>query len=202
MSDSALSRAKEICTQFGLSHYTDQLGNLIFDYGTAQIEHYSASFHLVPVRAGIWQSKSADLNLVREVFLCTSAMDGVAFLYFHGHRYPRHEELLFISMGCCFSFPAELMSLVNKAALNLVGSHDITDRIIFLKFCLAIRNLVFCVKFDEGLISAGSGTDVFRMTIEKFTLRAFFKLIHIRPFFRQYLPGGEISFLAQLRAGH
>lgn len=196
--DSTLSRAKEICALFEVNHETDDQGNLIFHYGQGLIEHYSPNFHLVPILAGTWQSKNADLNIVREIFLCTTAMDGIAFLYFHAHRYPRHEELLLISLGCCYSFPTELTSIVNKATINFINTNDLTGRITALRFCIDRLNLVFRLKLSDGFIIVDSGFDVLSLPLGEFSLKTFFAHFKIRPFSRQFFPRMGISFLAQL----
>lgn len=187
--------AKKICESFEMPFKAGNSGQLIFGYNTGQCEHFGVGFHLVPTMAGFWISKWVDLNLIKEIFVCNSVMEVVAFLHFNAHRYNRHDELLFLAIAPMYNYPVGLFCQKHNLRLNLLFGTELIDVLRAIKFCLDFKGIGVCFYHDGEMVTAIVAGRIFSIHQKGISLRKFFTLLGIRPFFRQHVPKSKISFL-------
>ncbi|WP_147243646.1 hypothetical protein [Pedobacter miscanthi] len=192
---SVLSAAREICESYAFSFRTDISGTLIFDYNSGLSEHFGKDGHLIPISAGFWCSRMVDLNIVRQVFVCLSAMDAIAFLHFNAGRFNRSEELLFIAINPGRNYPQELSKELRKAKINVLLGNDLLDILHAIRFCMDYRGIKVCFTLQDELVVFSFYDHSLFIPQHELALRRFFLLAKIRPFFRQYVPKSKISFL-------
>ena len=191
----AVSTAIGICETYGFSFRTDILGDLLFDYHNGQSEYFGAKGHLVPPDGGFWSSRSVDLNIISQVYICSSAMEAIAFLYFNAARFNRQREILFIAIGPRYTYPVELFKQLGKVRINLVLGNSLIDILCAVRFCMDYKcTEVHFTLQDESVVFRFSEL-VFYIPQHRLCLRQVFLMANIRPFFRQYLPKSKISFL-------
>ena len=122
------------------SFETDASGNLVFDYGEGKKEHFGLDFHLVPSVTGFWTAGCLEYKQVKEVFICCSAMEAIAYLRFNLHRFPSLDNLLFLSPGSCLHLDhcVFIQETFSNTKFNLIFPDDIIGRLTCLKLALAI----------------------------------------------------------------
>jgi hypothetical protein len=191
----AVSAARDICVSFGFSYRADISGRLIFDYNSGLSERFGKDDHLIPISAGFWCSRIVDLNIIREVFICLSAMDAVAFLHFNAARFNRSDELLFIAISPSYNYPEEVFKLLGKVKINILLGNDLIDVLRAIRFCMEYRGIKVYFILQDELVVFRFTERIFFISQHRLSLRQFFLSAKIRPFFRQYLPKSKISFL-------
>ena len=77
----------------------DALGNLLFDYGD-EIEHFGFAFHKVPSSVNFWMAGNRNFPQVRQVVICSSAMEALAWLNNKQSAVGCFDGLLLLSAGC------------------------------------------------------------------------------------------------------
>jgi hypothetical protein len=191
----AVSAARDICVSFGFSYRADIPGSLIFDYNSGQSEHFGEKGHLVPLYGGFWSSRSVDLNIISQVYICSSAMEAIAFICFNSSRFNRPFELLFIAIGPHYAYPEEIFKELGKVKINLVLGNDLIDVLRAIRFCMEYRGIKVYFILQDELVVFRFTERIFFISQHRLSLRQFFLSAKIRPFFRQYLPKSKISFL-------
>lgn len=197
MKASAIILAREICERFEIALRTDPMGNLVFDYSTGQSEYFGLEFHTIPTSGGHWASKSIEPNLIREIFVCRSAMEAIAFLHFNAHRYHRQDGLLFLAISPRYVYPVELSTLGQSVKVNLLFGTDVLDVLRCIKFCLDFKAIKVCFYLEDELIQCIMADKTVSIHQKRISVRKFFSLSRVRPFFRQYKPKTYTSFLNQ-----
>lgn len=173
------------------------MGNLVFDYSTGQSEYFGLEFHTVPTSGGYWASKSIELNLIREIFVCSSAMEAIAFLYFNAHHYNRQDELLFLAIAPRYNYPAKLSALGQDVKVNLLFGIEVFDILRCIKFCLDFKSTKVRFYFEGESIQCLMADQTLSIQQKRISIRKFYSLCGIRPFFRQHKPKTYTSFLNQ-----
>jgi hypothetical protein len=191
----AVSATRDICERYGVSYRADISGNLIFDYNSGMSERFGKDGHLIPISAGFWCSRMVDLNIIREVFICPSAMDAVAFLYFNAGRFNRADELLFIAIGPSYNYPGEVFKLLGKVKINLLLGNDLIDMLRAIRFCMDYKSMGVHFILEDELVVFRLPGHVLSILQHGLSIRQFFSFAKIRPFFRQHVPRSKISFL-------
>lgn len=192
---SAVSTAIRICERYGFSFRTDIYGSLLFDYYNGQSEHFGEKGHVVPFDGGYWSSRLMDLNIISQVYICSSAMEAIAFIHFNSSRFNRSSELLFIAIGPHYTYPGEIFKQLGKVKINLVLGNHLIDILYAVRFCMDYKCMeVHFTYHDEGVVFRFSDL-FFYIPQRRLSLRQVFLMANIRPFFRQYLPKSKISFL-------
>lgn len=142
---------------FSGSYTADGRGNLLFDYGDAQ-EHFGMSFHRVPQSCGLWMWGGKIVSLVSEVFICSSAMEAIAYLSLNYYRHPQEGNLLFVALG---TFPsgeqlARFRADLKHKKCSLVFGNCLLGRTADLKVSAGLRGVPIAVR----LCSSGSIVEV------------------------------------------
>ncbi|WP_316847244.1 hypothetical protein [Pedobacter psychrodurus] len=192
---SAVSVARKICGIYGFSFRTDISGSVIFDYNGGLSEYFGKDGHLIAVAGDFWSSSVVNLNIVTQVFICSSAMEAVAFLHFNPSRFTRPDELLFIAIGPDYHFPGEILKQTGKVQINLLLGGDLIENLRTIKFCMDYRGIAVHFTLGDEMVFFKLPGNIFCIPQQLISLRRFFLLVKIRPFFRQYVPKSKISFL-------
>jgi|GEM_PF-6267262 len=160
---------------------TNDSGDLLFDYSSGEREHYSSNFHRIPISQGYWSSKTDGLNLVRFIFISESAIQSLSFYDRNAYKYPKTEQLLFISIGCTSRFPTALIALCKGKKVSFLFSSDILDIITQVKLCFFLKSrkifitisneMVFC-SYNEKFLSAMQPKITLRLLLNYFQLRS------------------------------
>jgi hypothetical protein len=192
---SSVSAAIGICESYGFSFRTDVSGSLLFDYYNGQSEHFGENGHLVPLDGGFWSSRSVDFNIISQVYICSSAMEAIAFIHFNSSRFNRPCELLFVAISPHYTYPGEIFKELGKVKINLVLGCGLIDTLRAIRFCMDYHGIEVRFTFQDEYIVFRFSELVLSIPQHCLSLRKIFLMANIRPFFRQHLPKSKISFL-------
>jgi hypothetical protein len=170
----AVSAARDICVSFGFSFRADISGRLIFDYNSGPSERFGKDGHLIPISAGFWCSRMVDLNIIREVFICLSAMDAIAFLHFNAARFSRSDELLFMAFTPGRNYPKEVFKELRKVKINLLLGNDLLDVLQTIRFCMDHKSIKVHFILEDELVVFRFTERVFFISQHRLSLRQFF----------------------------
>jgi len=191
----------EVQEFFAPFYMEDVQGNLLFDYGDAT-EHYGFAFHRVPVSENCWLAGNPDLNLVSKVFICSSAMEAIAFYHFRYADYPQPQCILFLSVGtqpnpAQFRWIAEVLS---GRDYRLVFGDPLPDRAGELITAAALSKLPLKISINENHVLVEFRLKLYRMSLTAFSLHAFEKLSRYRFGVRTLRPKNVDSYFSQLKS--
>jgi hypothetical protein len=128
---------------------TDNGGNLLFNYWDG-FEHYGMAYHSVPASDHYWTA--GDPLLCREVIITGSAMEAIAYLTLHRHRYPAMDSLLFLSTGNRINMPQlnQIRRYSKGKTCTLVFENSLLGHIADLKIAAGIRKIPVAVFAEPG----------------------------------------------------
>ncbi|SFA41058.1 hypothetical protein SAMN04488511_102231 [Pedobacter suwonensis] len=191
----AVSVAKGICESYGISFRFNISGSLIFDYHNGQSEEFGENGHLVPLHGGFWSSRTMDLNIISQVYICSSAMEAIAFLHFNSSRFNRPCELLFVAISPHYIYPGEIFTELRKVKINLVLECGLVNTLRAIRFCMDYQGIASHFTFQDEHIFLRFSEHVLSIPQHCLSIRKVFLMANIRPSVRQYLPRSKISFL-------
>ena len=128
----------EVQTYFRPFYTLDPHGHLVFTYGD-DFEHFGPGFHRVPRTATFWTAGETAFSQVRQVIVCPSAMDAVAWL--HKHWNVPLENLLLLSTGASLhhSHTRFIARQLAGKELHIATGQDLLDKLTALKLAAGIR---------------------------------------------------------------
>jgi hypothetical protein len=166
----------EVQSFFEPFYSSDGTGNLVFNYRDS-FEHFGFAFHRVPDSEQVWLAGNTNFQRVRQVFICSSAMDAIAFLNFHYTGFRHAGTLLFISVGTRAN--AEQLRWINTnlrgKQFTLVSGNDLLGRVGDLKTAAGIRRVPVAVSIDNEQVVIDFRHKVYSLPADAFTLNAFEK---------------------------
>jgi len=161
---------------------SDDLGNLVFDYGEG-MEHFGFAFHRVPVTDGFWLAGNLQLSQVRLVILSATALDAVSWLNKKAAAFPQTENLLFVSLGAGVS-DAQLLWIRSNLAgkqFRLLFGRDVLGRMADVKLAATIKSWPLSVYLGAGEQVVVSFRQYhFSFIQEQFSLAAFERAAGVR----------------------
>jgi hypothetical protein len=163
--------------------------NLLFRYGD-ELEVFGPDGHRVPVAVQPWKAGN---ELGRQVIICSSAMEAIAFYSVNGHRF-RPESLLFVAVGLC-PLRAHFKKRKNAA---LVFGRDVLGRLWDIKVAAWLNGQDVRLWFAEERFLVCWRDGVFEMEEAKSSLNAFERVSGFRSGVRTHKAKGYSSFLEQL----
>lgn len=136
---------------FSGSYTADGQGNLLFHYGDAR-EHFSLSFHRVPRSCGCWTGGNKIFGLVSEVFICSSAMEAIAYLSLNHCWHSPADNLLFVSVGTLPSGEqlAQIRRNLKHTKCSLVFGNCLLGRAADLKVSACLRGAPIALQLSSG----------------------------------------------------
>lgn len=154
----------------------DEVGNLVFSYGD-RIETYGLAFHRVPVTEKIWTAGNHDHHMVRQVFICYSAIDAIAFLSFNRKKLVDLDHLFFVATGLrpCRAQVDWVATNFPNRNIGLLFSNDLPGRITDLRVAAGINGLSLAVTVADGLVNIRFRYRDYPFTTETFSLNQFEK---------------------------
>lgn len=174
---------------------------LVFNYGDA-LEHYGFAFHRVPFSDNHWMAGNTNFNMVSRVFLCSSAMEAIAFYHYHYASYPHFENLLFISLGITPNnnqFRWLYENLPGKQ-FRLVFGSGLLERAGDLKTAAALMGLPLNLTIGGDQVVIQFRLKTYKMPADSFSLSAFEKLSGCRFRVKTMRPKNGGSYFGQLQA--
>jgi hypothetical protein len=168
-------------------YQTDDTGNLYFSYGN-DTEIYGLAFHRIPLNAGCW--KAGAENLVSQTVICSSAMEGIAWLNCHpvnlGH-------LLLIATGSKISLPS-----LPKSKYVLVFGNDLLGNICDLKVAALLSGHPMEIAINNHTVQVSFRHKCYQMAAEQLSHNAFQRLSGYRFNAKTSKPRQHSSWLNQL----
>jgi len=89
---------REVQAYFEPYCFSNDSGDLCFAYAD-DFEHYGFAFHRVPFVSRFWMAGNLNFSQVRQVILCASAMEGIAWLNHNWFAFSDTDNMLFLSAG-------------------------------------------------------------------------------------------------------
>jgi hypothetical protein len=180
-------------------YHSDSKVNLCFNYGD-DLETYGLAFHRVPLTPDCWIA--GDWQIARQVIVCSSAMEAVAWLNCNSGYHPNPRTLLFIATGSQLN--TEKLQLFREQRpqrkYGLLFSDDLLGRICDLKAAAALAGYPADVSVLNNNIHVVFRSRSFQIDCETFSLNAFGRLSGFRFNLPTLKPKGFISWLSQLEA--
>jgi hypothetical protein len=146
-------------------YHTDDVGNLCFSYGR-DTEIYGLGFHRVPLSGGCWRAGAE--NLVTQTVVCSSAMEGIAWLNCHPVNFDR---LLLIATGSRISLPS-----LPKGKYVLVFGNDLLGCICDLKAAAFLAGHPVEITVENDTVYINFRHRRFSLPADTFSLSAFGRL--------------------------
>lgn len=134
-------------------------GHLCFTYGD-DAEVYGLGFHRVPI-TGCWLAGTNSL-LIRQTILCSSAMEGIAWLNFHPVNFD-HIQLMATS-----SFQHLL-----KGKYTLVFGNDLLGHVYDLKAAATLAGLPISLSTADNVVDINFRFREYQLPVNSFSLHAF-----------------------------
>jgi len=179
----------EVQEFFAPWYHTDPSGNLVFSYGR-HYETYGMAFHSIPTTESCWQAGNSDLACIREVFICGSAMEAVAWLHIHYSACTHTDTLFFLSIGnkpgpehfCCLAGKAKSLRI------SLLFGNDLLGKVCDLKTASALHSQPAAVSAGDEQVTVTFRNKNYIFSYKAFSLNAFerasnyyFKLRTLKP---------------------
>jgi len=160
---------------------TDEISNLVFDYGDG-LEHFGIAFHKVPLSQNFWMAGNRNFSQVRQVVICASAMEAVSWLKNKQASFSSWEGLLFLSAGAAVQsvHGQWLHQHLHNQEFRLVFGRDLLGRISDLKLAAAIRGWPVEIYHDCENILVSFRSRAFSFNQDAFSLHAFEKAAKCR----------------------
>jgi len=166
----------EVQEFFAPCYDTDRFGNLVFSYGR-QYETYGMAFHATPTTESCWQAGNSDLACIREVFICGSAMEAIAWLHVHYAAFTRTDTLLFLAIGNKPG-PEHFRCLEGRAKsrrISLIFGSDLLGKVCDLKTAAALHRQPAAVSAGDEQVTVTFRNDNYTFSYDAFSLNAFEK---------------------------
>jgi len=191
----------EVQEFFSPYYSSDSDGNLVFPYGR-YAETYGMAFHHVPATENYWLA-GCDLTMAREIIICSSAMEAVAWLHIHYRACNQTGNLLFLSTGTrpCGEHFYRLKGKMKGKRISLLFGNDLLGRVCDLKTAAALRNQPAAVSLDNKNIFVTFRSKTYSYSRELFSLNAFEKQSAYRFHVRTLKPMTANSWLDLVRSG-
>ena len=186
----------EVQEFFSPYYSADQSGNLVFPYGK-QAETYGMAFHYVPATENYWLAGNNNLTFIREVLICGSAMEAIAWLHIHYRAYSQSDNLLFLSTGTKPG-PEHFRWLMGKAKtrnFSLLFGNDLLGRACDLKTAAALHSQPAAVSIAGENVLVNFRSKNYAFTNDSFSLNAFEKTAGYRFNVRALKPKGFNTWL-------
>lgn len=190
--------------EFFSSHYhSDEAGNLCFSYGE-QFEHYGFAFHKVPAVSVFWMAGNLNFFQVRQVVICTSALECIAWLNHYWHSFPDTHSLQLLSTGASLC-PGHIWwlrkHLAGKTFVFAFGK-ELLGRLAAIKLASGIRGQkLHIVYLAEEKIQIHFRALTYLFQPENISLNALEKAAGFRFGVRLSTPKNYNTFFEQLKAG-
>jgi len=195
-------RVKPEVQKFFKPHYTlDKLGNLVFPYGDL-LEHFGFAFHRVPVSEYLWIAGNTNYSQVRQVIICSSAMEAISWLNKNYYSFPNTDNLLFLATGAGVQTGhiSWIKAHLHRKNFCMVFGSDLLGRIADLKMATGIRSWPVEIYHENHKITVSFRSWTFLFDHEKFSLNAFEKAAGYRFHIPAHKPKGFDSFFDELKA--
>jgi hypothetical protein len=160
---------------------TDDLGNLLFDYGDG-LEHFGFAFHKVPLSQNFWMAGNRNFSNIRQVVVCASAMEAVSWLKNKQAALSLWDGLLFLSAGVRV-LPVHcrwLNAHIPAKDFRLVFGRDLLGRMAELKLAAALRRWPLELYQDGENVMVCFRSRVYSFSPDRFSLNAFEQAAKIR----------------------
>lgn len=165
-------------------------GSLRFPFGD-QTEHFARNFHRIPFALHSWTAGNGPLQ-----FIAFSAMECIAYLSVHGHRYTNFNQLQFTAIGSTREIPP----LATCTRIYLLTGNDILGRLNAIRLAGLLRGKTISIRHlgqEKYLLSYAGRKLILREPIV--SLSAVEKGLGIRTGIRTCAPRHHPSFLEQLK---
>jgi hypothetical protein len=194
-------KVKPEVQEFFCEYYTEDIsGNLIFHYGELT-EHFGFAFHRIPVSEKLWIAGNYNFSLIRQVVICSSAMEAISWLNKNYYSFPAVDNLLFLSAGA--GVDTRHIRWINQNLAGkefiLVFGRDVLGRIADVKLAAGIRGWPVKLYNENDDIIVSFRSQTFSFSQEIFSLNAFEKAAKYRFNIPAHKPINFNCFLDQLQ---
>ncbi len=149
--------------------HTDERGHLCFAYGD-DTEVYGLAFHRVPLTDSCWTVGPENPVLVRQVIICSSAMEAISWLNCHIASV-NLDHSFFVATGSRFS--PEKFKTLPRGRYVLVFDNDLLGRICDLKVAAVLAGQPLEVMVTVDTVHINFRFQRFSFPAETFSLNAF-----------------------------
>jgi hypothetical protein len=180
---------------------TDRSGNLVFPYGR-QYETYGMAFHFVPTTEICWQAGNSNLAFIREIFICGSAMEAIAWLHINYPACTRTNNLMLLSTGNKPG-PEHFRCLTGKAKsrrISLLFGNDLLGKVCDLKTAAALHRQPAAVSVGDEQVTVSFRNKNYTFSYDAFSLNAFEKASNYYFKLRTLKPKGFNTWLDLLKS--
>lgn len=141
-------------------------------------------------------------NQVRQVIICESAMEAIAWMHFRSYIFPETARLLFLATGIQPN-PAQFRKLANlmpACGYLLVFGNDLLSRIAELKAAACLRKLPLMIALDDETALVDFRLKTYNLPVSDFSVPLFEKHSRYRFKLKTAKAKTHNTFLQQLQA--
>ena len=182
------------------SIYFKDENSLIFKYGN-DYEYYSPDAHLIPSTNQIWSAGHSNQHLIRQVFICQSAMEAISYLALNISQYRTTNHLLFLAVGNHPNNEQYLSILKNfkSKKISLIMGKELLGRISDLKIAVGLQQKKVEIKvINSEVVEVNFHGRSIKWSYDSLTLNSFEKCTGFRSGIRTYKSKFSNSFLNEL----
>jgi len=184
-------------------YHADASGNLVFPYGN-DTEHFGFAFHRIPDTEMLWIAGNTNFHIARKVFICSSALEAVAYLSVKFPSFKRLDNLLFLSMG--IRPGAEQIKWLTRnfsdKSFTLIFGKDILGRVCDLKIAAGISRIPAAIFISDDSVHVNFRSKNYIFPEQGFSLNAFERKAGYRFHTPAPKPLAYDSYLEQLKANN
>jgi len=180
-------------------YHTDESGNVCFSYGI-DTEVYGLAFHKVPSTPECWIAGPENPASIREVVICSSAMEAISWLNCNFNVLRFLDNVMFIATGSSLT---DCRLNVIRGSLqgrkyNLIYGNDLLGRICDLKVAAILAGHPAEIAVLDDVVHITFRYANFQMPCETFSLNAFERVCRYRFSVKTLKPHGHATWLALL----
>jgi len=173
-------------------------GKLDFVFSDGISESFHLGQHQMGISSGIWYS-SPGLLTCGSVYVCSSAIEAVAFTVLMGKKLADLDQYCWIVFGLNCPLPAIVPEFCFGRKINLLFGRDLLDVLRAVKICVSLKGFSVQFRLCEDRLSCRFRGRSYTFPVEGFSLSRFKQATGFRDHSSMKRPLGADSYFDQMR---
>ncbi|RZM18732.1 MAG: hypothetical protein EOO88_39950 [Pedobacter sp.] len=191
---------RAVLERYYIGTYVSHDGKLEFVFSDGVSESFHLGKHQIATSSGIWYS-SPGLLTCSSLYVCSSAMEAVAFAMLQDHKLADLDQSCWIVFGLNCPLPGAVPEFCFGRKINLLFGRDLLDVLRAVKICVSLKGFSIHFRLCEDQLSCRFRGRSYIFPAEGFSLSRFKQATGFRDYSSMKRPTGADSFLDQLRIG-
>ncbi|RYG00360.1 MAG: hypothetical protein EOO02_15075 [Chitinophagaceae bacterium] len=175
-------------------------GKLEFVFSDGASESFHLGKHRVAISSGVWYS-SLGLSTRNSLYICSSAMEAVAFVLLQDSKLADLDQSCWIVFGLNCPLPGAVPEFCFGPKINLLFGRDLLDVLRAVKICVSLKGFSVHFRLFEDQLSCRFRGRSYIFPVEGFSLSRFKQATGFRDYSSMKRPPGADSYFHQMRVG-